>query len=186
MLFHVSLTGSNWWGLIVLIMLWVHNGHVCEMIKNKAIKDWMSQNVLRGMDFGYDVFSNWSLPFVPVIVRGDFRSCLEWGAYFGLINKAFASDGNMAEAQTRNRDLPEMHQAVLQNKIQEKLRAGSGNAWGTRLEAARDLFDLYLVWQPENWQCNTLLIWWRTMGSKSWKKTFQMKKDFNLPWCFAN
>lgn len=41
-----------------------------------------------------------------------------------------------------NRDLLELHQAVLQNKRQEKLRDNSGSAWGTVLEAPKDLFAL--------------------------------------------
>lgn len=41
-----------------------------------------------------------------------------------FINRTFPSDGNMA----CNRDLLELHQAVLQNKRQEKLRDNSGSA----------------------------------------------------------
>lgn len=59
-----------------------------------------------------------------------------------LINKAFASDGNRAEARTCNNDLLELHQAVFPNKVQEELRASSANAGGTMLEAPIDLFDL--------------------------------------------
>lgn len=41
-----------------------------------------------------------------------------------LISKTLSSDGNMA----CNRDLLELHQAVFQTKIQEKLRDNSGSA----------------------------------------------------------
>lgn len=41
-----------------------------------------------------------------------------------FINRTFPSDGNMA----CNRDFLELHQAVLQNKRQEKLRDNSGSA----------------------------------------------------------
>lgn len=56
-----------------------------------------------------------------------------------LINKAFAPYGNMAEAQTCDRHLLELHHAVFQNEMQEMLGVTSANAQGVRLEGPIDL-----------------------------------------------
>lgn len=103
------------------------------------MKDSMSQKALKRAGLGCDVFLNHWVLVVPVNIKGDSQSRLKRGTYLVLINKAFASYGNVAEAQTCDKHLLELHHTVFQNEMQEMLGVTSANAQGVRLEGPIDL-----------------------------------------------